>query len=407
MKKMRIQWVTAITALFLFSLYLSGCAEKETPSVEVPAKSTTVESNTSEPKVTEAIPAIRQMAEPQHFEETINEEFHVDATVYNYPSDGLAGVYAAHKKEFTEEEIDAFLVYCGTSATSTEETGDTHISYYKGTCEKGYNFIYERPMNGHPYSVFSYRNREKIEPYMEYHIYSGEESYVTNAQFTTGWMFTEPKDLTFGTAAEAEQYIREALKCLGYGDLVLLRTLYVDHETQKAAMERCITNEDYAPLGEPQENNGYTVREDWSEDDDAYLFSFGISVQGIPMSYRYDGGETAYYTGSDIVVWYNKDGIVSLFANTPWTVGEEEQTPSPIIPAAEALELAKEKFSYHPDDYRDIRIEEIRLEYQYFQGWDRWHLRPVWAVAASHTFDDFPARIYEFMNIDTLTGNEL
>lgn len=230
---------------------------------------------------------------------------------------------------------------------------------------------------------------------------------MTNAKYTVGWMFIEPKAFSFATKAEAEQNVRDALAALGLSNLKLLRTLYCDHQTLEAAMDRVTTNEDYGPIGVTVENNGYPIRDDWSEDDDAYMFSFGISVHGVSMSYRYDTSEeTAWYTGSNVVVWYTKDGIVSLSVDTPWEVGEVETPPEPIISAQTALEAAKTKFGYNLMD-RDKRIEEIRLEYHYIQDRERWLLKPVWAVALSYTDETHFDRYYSFMNIDALTGDEL
>ena len=220
-------------------------------------------------------------------------------------------------------------------------------------------------------------------------------------------MFTEPKELSFATAEEAEQRVRAVLDALGLLDLKLLRTLYCDHETLEAAMQRITTHEDYAPLGVKVENNGYPVKEAWTEEDDAYVFSFGFSVQGVPMCYRnYESGRTAWYTGSEVVVWYTKDGIVELNITVPWQVGEAETPPASIVPAQIALEIAKTKFGYELMK-RDKRIEEVRLEYHYVQDRDRWLLKPVWAVACSNGYDDTDDRSYSFVHIDAQTGNEL
>lgn len=347
---------------------------------------------------------------PQRFEETIDKEFRVDAPVLQYPKDGMAGMYEGMPQRFSQEQIDAFLAALGTSCTNTtEKTDASNTRIYKGTCENGASFSVERPNSDHPHYAFLYGDRSKYRQYYDYPIYTREESFITNQKYTVGWMFTEPKDFAFATAAEAEQDIRNTLKKLGITDLELLRTLYVDHETQEAAMKRVIGNPDYAPIGDFQPHNGYPVRDDWSEDNDAYVFSFGFSVHGVPMSYRYGVmGDDEFYCGSEIVVWYNKDGIVFLHLEMPWEVTEEVQPPVPVISAQKALDAAKKKFSTSSFDYcRDKCIEEIRLEYQYTKEAGRWLLKPVWSVAMSYTDDAFYVRYYQFMNIDALTGKEL
>lgn len=402
------------TALLGIAVFLAGCAGQAAVPVEEPtATATTAAAVTVPPaeKETTAPPPAEPAEEPQpqRFEETIDGEFRVDASVFQCPEGGLAGMYVGQPQRFTQAQIDAFLSALGTSCTAaTEKTDASNTLIYKGSCDNGASFSVERPNSDHPHYAFLYGDRSKYGQYYDYPIYYGEESFLTNPKYTVGWLFTEPKDFAFGTAAEAEQDIRNALKTLGITDLELLRTLYVDHKTQEAAMKRVIGNPDYAPIGDFQPHNGYPIREDWSEDNDAYVFSFGFSVQGVPMSYRTGVlGNDEYYCGSEIVVWYNKDGIVFLHLEMPWEVTEEAQPPVPVIPAVDALETAKVKFAALPDHYRDKCIEEVRLEYQYTREGDRWLLKPVWAVAMSYTDDAFYVRYYQFMNIDALTGNEL
>jgi len=392
-------WMAAVCALLLI---LGGCAGNGeiTEGRVVAATTITVPGTTPEA----ADPAAD--APSRHITETVNENFHIDADVVGYPADGIAGIYIGTPKRLTKEEIAAFLASCGYTIASAEESNDGYTDYYNGVCNSGNVFYYSQDSSGHPYSQLVYRNDAKYQTYQPYPIYLGERDYITNSQYTVGWMFTEPKDLSFATAAEAEQNVRSALAALGLSDLKLLRTLYCDHQTLKAAMERLATHEDYAPLGDPQENNGYVIKEDWSEADDVYIFSFGIPVREISLSYRMFSRETSAYVGSNIYVWYTKDGIINANIETPWSVGGEEALPQPLIPAEEALETAKVKFSFDLKR-QDKRIEEIRLEYQYFQDRDRWLLRPVWAVFLSYTYDGDTSRYNTFMDIDAITGDEL
>lgn len=408
MKTCRKKKPRQAAALLGIMICLTGCANSSPTPITQPSESLSVIETAlqSEPRVGEIVSQEPANTEPTRIVETVNENLHIDATVEEYPADGLAGVYVGEPVRITKEEIQRFLEYCGTTITSTKESSDSDMDYYNGVCENGAVFYAEQVVHRHPYSQFIYRNDEKCQFYKAYPIYTGEESFLTNSKYTVGWMFMEPKELSFATELEAEQNVRKALNMLGLSNLKLMRTLYCDHQTLEAAMQRITTHEDYGPLGAKVENNGYPVKEIWTAEDDAYVFSFGFSVQGVPMCYRYySSGKTAAYTCSDVVVWYTKDGIVDLVVNTPWHVGEAEKIPVPIVPAQTALDIAKTKLGYDlmkPDKC----VEEIRLEYHYVQDRDRWLLKPVWSVACSHK-SGHENRIYDFINVDALTGDEL
>lgn len=410
MKDHRKQILLQMTALVGIMICLMGCANSDSiPVIHTSENQSTIETTPQRGlHADEIIPqGPSSSVEPTHIVETVNEDFHIDAMVKEYPPDGLAGVYVGDPRRITKEEIQRFMEACGTTITSSEESSNSNMDYYNGVCENGAVFYSEQNVQGHPYSQFLYRNDAKCQFYRAYPIYSGEESYLTNSKYTVGWMFTEPKELSFSTEAEAEQNVRRTLNVLGLSDLKLIRTLYCDHKTLEAAMLRVATYEEYGPLGAKEENNGYPIKETWLDEDDAYVFSFGFSIQDTPMCYRYfASGKTAWYTRSDVIVWYTKDGIVNLVVNTPWQKGETETPPTPIISAQSALDVAKKKLSY---DFTkpDKRIEEIRLEYHYVQDRNRWLLKPVWAVACSYSSGPDTDRIYSFINVDALTGYEL
>lgn len=413
MKNHAIKMCYSLILMAVIAVYLVGCTSKDvTPATTPTAQESHSFAANSEPTVLNSteLPETTATTEPMHFEETISDDFRVDAQVLNYPADGMAGIYTATPKTFTKEEIQALVSFCGNSIVSNEEWDDGNMINYQGECEKGYT-IYHLWMpdgiNTHPYSEFNYYNFQTYKTYLDYLIYTDEEAYLYNKKYTTGWMFTEPKDFSFATSQEAEEEVRKALDTLGLHDLALLRTLYVDHDTMAETGELLATDESFAPIGgEAQENNGFILRDDWSEKDDAYVFSFGIPVSGIPMSYRFEEGDTATYCGTSIVVWYTQSGILSLWVSTPWTVEDEETPPAPIISPQVALDAAKEKYIYDLAK-KDKCIEEIRLEYHYFRDRDRWLLKPVWAVATSFAVEGVDDRYYDHMNIDALTGMEL
>ncbi len=373
---------------------LIGCSQNTRPSEIVDKtaeKSTVVQSPIA--------------TEHNYSVETTYEYTPVDVTEEESSTDGTVSVYIGEPRRFTKDEINAFLNACGDSIVSSEESSGTSTNRYSGTCASGSYFLWDHNFLGHPYAVFQYANYNKFQTYNAYPFYKGAESYSTNKAYTVGWMFTEKKDFSFQNAKEAEQTVRNTLSTLGLPELVLLDTLYFDHKTMEQAVNLVATDERYAPVGSKVENNGYKIKDSWSEADDAYLFNFGISVHGIPMSYLNESRNTAMYSGSEIIVWYTHDGIISITIKTPWTVGEKVGNSEQIISEEKALEIAQEKYE-NILIYQNLSVEEARLTYQYVQDQERWLLYPIWEVKIGYNMEHSEDRYYEYMHVDAFTGAE-
>ena len=399
-----------IGALLLAAACLAGCASTKPAAPTNPPQTQAVTASDAASIPAQIPTETAAIAEPTHVEEVIDENFSIDADIVGAPENGMAGVYTASPARLTKERIQEFVRACGNDVTSSKESDDGSMAYYTGECTNGYtltNMHGIEGVNNHPYAEFQYSDTARHRTYYDYPIYVGEEDYVTNPDYSVGWMFTEPKEFAFASEQTAKQAARDALAVLGLTDLMLLRTLYIDHNTMAEAGKLLATDERFAPIMGEEENNGYKLRDDWSEEEDAYMFSFAISVDGVPMSYLYDSnGATAAYCGSEVIVWYTKYGITSLHVYTPWVIQGEKSAPEQLVSAQTALEVVKEKYRY--DLYRtDKKVEELRLVYRYVQDRSQWLLRPTWAARVSFSYADPGVRFCEFMYVDALTGKEL
>ena len=74
---------------------------------------------------------------------------------------------------------------------------------------------------------FSYVNWDKNERFSSYPIYSTETMYEQGPSNYIAELFTEPEDMSFATAEEAEAEVREALETLHLGELKLNRTVKI------------------------------------------------------------------------------------------------------------------------------------------------------------------------------------
>lgn len=325
-------------------------------------------------------------------------------------ADTLAAVYRAEAPALSEENAMALLASLGREASGRTEKENYGLKSLSFDCGDGYTLRLESLEEDGTYGLYTrltYTNREKYAKYGDYPIYSGEDSYRTNAYYTLGWMFTREEDFAFASAEEAEADIRAALETLGVQDLTLLRILRVDHEAMAEAVQIVTTEERFAPIVGDAENNGYQLREDWSEADDAYCFSFTVAPGGIPMCYRQEATEDGgFYSGTEIIAWYTCDGIIFLDVNYPWQVGEEKQAPAEILSEEAAEEIALAEFPLREPTFEGT-LESLTLEYRYTEEDGESLLTPVWEAAFSFTPDGLDSPVYHFLVLDAFTGEVL
>lgn len=376
-----------ITALLGIVICLTGCASEKT----------------------EKEPWKRDGSSPTRSSESVNENIQADPEVVGYPTDGLVGVYRGELIQFYMEDLERFLESIDDSVLEHEyivnEISCSEID--EGTCASGAEYSVVRHTEAFLDSVLYYDNKEACRYYHAYAVYYGEWNFGKNSYSPGDAMFLAHKDFAFATAEEAEQAVRDALDTLGLGKLVRNRILCVDHEGMRELGKRLSTDEMFAPMkGEPVENNGYPVKEDWSEADDCYIFSFGTGVEATAMSYHFEDRETYNYIPCEIIVVYGAEGILFLRIDSPWRVGACIQEPQKLIPPEEILSEVEILYQ-NTLTYEGVSIEKIQLEYQYLQKKDTYELFPVWRVTISRNDPYGHAPIYEYTQYHALTGDEL
>ena len=344
--------------------------------------------------------------DPTNFYEEVQEDLLIDAEVKGTASGAKPKVYLGEMKVFTKEEIDDFLAWNGDAVSEVTQDGlQGNEMVYAGTCRSGSTFGQGSSEEGLYPSIFSYVNQERYERYNAYPIYSTQLMYEENEEHLITYLFTEPKDLSFATAQEAETEVREALATLHLGELYLNRTLYVSHERMAQAGEELQSEKwTHEVKGRTAQ---YPQRDDWAEEDDCYMFEFFCAADGIPLACRGEKSNTVSYCPNSIVVWYTKDGIIDLEVIYPVTFVQVVEEPEQFISAGEALEVAKNKFVNILATQKRT-IERVELVYVYWQDGTRWLLRPMWEVtvrqAATETVSFDTLR---FVRVDAMTGDEM
>lgn len=345
------------------------------------------------------------VADPTHIYEEVKKDFLIDAEVFGSPAGVIPKVYEGHCHVFTREEIDAFLKKIGDGIASIDADelidGD-HL--YAGTCNSGAIF-YERysEEKDTPSIVFSYY-KENAERYNRYPIYINQEDYDDNSGQRLAYLFEEPKDFSFQTSAEAEAAVRGALAALGMEDLVLNRTLYLSHDQLIQAGE-VLQGEDL-DSGVGKGGETYSLIDDWSEQDDCYVFEFFSGIDGIPLTYHSWKKEAISYCGNGITVWYNAEGIASLQIAFPWTPDEVVEEPERVLSAGEALEVARGKLSNVVTGEETV-LTKATLQYFYIQDRDRWLLRPVWEFSIRRPSLWGDGYMFDYVLVDAVTGEEI
>lgn len=200
------------------------------------------------------------------------------------------------------------------------------------------------------------------------------------------------EELAFATVREAEAAVKDTLEQLGCGNLGAAEVYSLSPATL-AALER-----DYPRM---DDDGKELPLQSWTEEDACYYLVFRCEHDGLVFSR--EGLQTA---GTNITAYYSSRGIEYLEIQTPLDVtgvGENIEMPS--------MEDAKAMVSQKYDSMiltNDTTVEEISLEYVLAPGGGK--LIPSWRVIISETIvsEELGEFQYRFcIRFDALTGKQM
>ncbi|HIT33736.1 MAG TPA: hypothetical protein IAC31_03800 [Candidatus Faecousia intestinigallinarum] len=336
-----------------------------------------------------------------HVYEEVSENLIIDADVIA-PEDGVhPKVYSGYQPVFTREQLEAFAEALGQKVASVDEGRDwVDAPYINITCESGAALGYNY-MEGYPYGNLGFSDWTAMEPYYDYPIYSSLDDYWRNGHWRLSDLFFEPAELHFGTAAEAAADIRRIFATLGL-DLALRETLYLSKD-RLAEMHGALET-----LPNPtRPGETLPLPQEWTEEDECYIFEFACAVDGFPMSMASWTGETYVHHASSLVVWYNAHGIFEFGYMGFWIPEEVLEEPTETVSAGEALAKAKEKLRNLLDGQKR-EVFQVNLEYDYIPDGDGWKLYPVWNIYVREK-SNWVTGAYTVTNVlyDAVTGDEV
>ena len=308
--------------------------------------------------------------------------------------EGTALVYETERDPFTEKEIQAFLKTQGIQLVEEGEKSDPRDNTYRvvhGICTDGadYTVAQYRGETGLPIH-FGF-GRPDGELYGKYPIYRSEWDAQTAPELRVHEMFETPKALSFCSAEDAERNVREALEALGLKDLQLVRTLYLDKDSLRKANELVCKDPRFAPISdEPVPFNGYDLRE-WDQREEAYMFGFGMETDGIPQTVHIrdvqEGDRDMGYSGTEVVVWYNRHGIINVSADSPFLAKKAVGQPQKLCDQKIAVKAAQDEVDGILKVNKTVtpKLEKPQLEYGCVKENGSFFLKPMWRVSYSLT----------------------
>lgn len=340
--------------------------------------------------------------DPTHIYEEVREDFLIDAEVISFPGNGSVTVYEATPRLLTRDQVIDFLAANGDCATEWLEHDPEYADGYICNTALGGKFWGGTSPTGLFPGDLSY-NTSQDDRWGNCSIYSSQAHYDDNAEYVFADLFMEPKDFAFASANEADAKVRDMLAILGLNDLILNRTLYIDHETLANEVTPVLRTEEWQSA---QKTGYHPTYDDWSETDDGYIFEYYLCVDNVPLFSRYVDMSTLAYQGDTIRVWYQASGIVKLEALASlWNIGEQVTATAEHISAEEALSIARIRLE-NTKTYANTTVYKLSSEYFYIMDKDCFLMRPVWVVYAKAT-STYGFDSTEYIVIDAITGDEI
>ena len=335
--------------------------------------------------------------DPNRIYKKVREDFLIDADIVDFPSNDGVKVFEAIPKHLSQEEINKFLTAKGDTATEWEMITCTGTTAHGGEFQLRHGVALTS-------STLYYKNTMHRR-WGDCSIYYGQRGDDDVPNHTYAYLFTEPKDFSFATAEEAEEEVRDILRThMGLEDLLLNRTLYIDHKILANELTTILQDEEVQAM---DKTGHIPVYYDWSEADDGYIFEFFPTVDGAPMFYPNMVTDTMAYLGSSVQVWYQESGIVYLSIDSSmWSIGNVVETASTPLSPQDAMSIAQVRLE-NTMAYSETEVYKVSGEYIHVQDRNRILLRPVWVVYAKST-SSYSGNIYtQYVVIDAITGDEI
>lgn len=391
--------VVIMLALILISAVL-GCGQKTSLDVKQPSTADVLID--SDGFVSES-PSDAEATE--HFYKEYSEYFllDADADVILEPVDSL---HAAPVKFDTAAIIDMFMQ----AENPTPETSEDNEVYYN---------VYDKEEHIEHLSIGAngdsviYRNTGFTK-----NVKFPTENFVTQKDYAFSNNGNPPyptvykqENLRFMSAQDAVNEVRGILTQLGIATTEEVDVFAIDSgsmQTHQAVM----MEKDPGAIG------FYNIKDQFTEDDEFYILCFTAECGGVPVSSVGNELNNRYISGSEITVYYSKQGIVNLYLSGIYTPQGSAESHEDILTAEEAADAAFGHYNAIINDFGDnidewlnggkyvvIKMEFVYAPTAYNENCDEFLLVPAWELTVKwHTLTD---RYYgnEYDICDVLTVN--
>lgn len=378
--------ITRLTALLLALALLGGCTGGPAASQAGSGKPAQTGNETAEPVQTGADQPAQtgnETAEPgrtgpvtTHIREDLGEGLTVDLELTVPAPDAQPKVYTAQYPVLDEETVAAFWEALGRKETEvvphedwvgrkqyeSHSDADDKLSYKYSVSDDHGNPCYNLSYSKHTVHDYSFAFRD--------YIVNRSEHPDDNTAF-----YTEEMEFSFMSRKEALAWAERLLQSLGISNVSLRESYYLSHEK---------LNEQLADEISAWYVEHYNAQEfaktGYDEADDAYVFYFDVTIDGIPVLADCFELTTLFYEAPSVHININRQGVYELWAMKPWQAGEALPTTGKLIDGNEILARVKTLAQNQLSACERV-IDRAALRYLPWQDGDRWILKPVWYVS--------------------------
>lgn len=401
--KQNMKRITRLAALLLALALLGGCTGGPAESQTIPAKPAQQENETAEPGRTGPVTT--------HIREDLGEGMTVDLELTVPAPDAQPKVYTALYPVLDEEAVAAFWEALGRTETEVIPLEDwVGRKQYKSRSDADDMLMYNYSVSddhGNPCYDLSYVEHTVHDYGFAVRDYSTNRSEHPDDNTA---FFTEEQDFSFMSRKEALARAERLLQSLGISNLSLREAFYLDHDR----LNEMLADESSAWFIE-QYNGQDFAKTGYDEADDAYVFYFDVTIDGIPVIADNFELTTLFYVAPSVAVKLNQQGVYELWAMKPWQAGEALPTTGKLIDGNEILARVKTLAQNQLSACERV-IDTAALRYLPWQDGDRWILKPVWYVSIlnrnavtyyrSET-DSFRADTRTWYLFDAYTGEQI